>query len=80
VLVSHPAAFHPCPPLHLPVLPLMLWGSEAGVVQIFARSQERNTVHWPPGAGSLHIYSGVADNMESKEEKQPDKIKVCYQV
>lgn len=40
----------------------------------------RNTVHWPPGAGCLHIYSGIANNAESKEEKKPDKIKACYQV
>ncbi|EOB03652.1 hypothetical protein Anapl_02458 [Anas platyrhynchos] len=39
----------------------------------------RNTVHWPPGAGCLHIYSGIANNAESKEEKKPDKIKACYQ-
>lgn len=37
-------------------------------------------MHWPPGAGGLRVYSGIANNMESKEEKKPDKIKVCYQV
>lgn len=33
-----------------------------------------------PGQAVLHIYSRIANNMESKEERKPDKIKVCHQV
>lgn len=41
----------PCPGLHLLVSLLTSRGSEPALMQIFAHSGGRNTVHCPPGAG-----------------------------